>query len=236
MEASEEIVVIPTSSELGLYYYNWVQENIEKVNKATNGKVGYIHVPDMSVKGLNEFVKYYYPQLAKKALIIDVRSNGGGNVSPMLIERLRRELVMIDIARNTSPNYNPSGMHYGPKICLADEFSASDGDIFTYRFQQYKLGKVVGKRTWGGVVGIRSSLPIMDGGYLFKPEFSRYDKQGKEWIIEGVGVEPDIVVENDPALEYQGIDKQLEKAVEIILQELETYPALPATPPYPEKK
>lgn len=221
-KGARDELVVPIDDESGLYYFEWVQNNIEKVNRATDGKVGYLHVPDMGRYGLNEFVKYFYPQLRKKALIVDVRGNGGGNVSPMLIERLRREAAMITFARNTSPRPNPSELIYGPMVCLADEFSASDGDLFTYRFKHYKLGKVIGKRTWGGVVGIRGSLPLLDGGYLNKPEFSRYDLSGRKWIIEGIGVEPDIYVDNDPALEYEGVDQQLNKAVEVILKELDT--------------
>ena len=236
VKGARDVVVIPAGSEQNLYYYEWVQDNIEKVSDATDGKVGYIHVPDMGRRGLNEFVKYFYPQIRKKALIIDVRGNGGGNVSPMLIERLRREITMVDFARNTAPESDPAAMIYGPMVCLADEFSASDGDLFTYRFKWHKLGKVVGKRTWGGVVGIRGSLPLLDGGFLNKPEFSRYDVEGQKWIIEGYGVEPDIYVDNDPAKEYAGIDEQLNKAIEVILEELETQEKeIPPLPPYPVK-
>ncbi len=211
-EGAREVLVEPVADESDLYYYDWVQANIEKVNLASAGKVGYIHIPDMGVGGLNEFVKHYYPQLRKKALIIDVRGNGGGSVSAMIIERLRRELVMFEFARNTAPGTDPGGMLYGPQVMLADEFSASDGDIVTYRFKQYKLGQVIGKRTWGGVVGIRGTLPLLDGGYLYKPEFAPFGADGKSWIIEGVGVEPDIYVDNDPAQEFAGIDQQLNKA------------------------
>ena len=236
LKGARDVIVRPIADEAALYYYNWVQENIEKVNKATGGKVGYVHIPDMGVHGLNEFVKYFYPQLRKKALIVDVRGNGGGNVSPMIIERLRREAVMIDIARNSIPETDPGQMIYGPMIALADEFSASDGDIFTYRFKAHKLGKVVGKRTWGGVVGIRGSLPFVDGGSLHKPEFSRYDLRGKQWIMEGVGVEPDIFVDNDPYKEYMGEDQQLNRAIEEILKELKSKEkTIPPVPPYPDK-
>ena len=236
MKGSREVTVKPIGDESQLYYFNWVQNNIEKVNKATNGKVGYVHIPDMGRHGLNEFVKYYYPQIRKKALIVDVRGNGGGNVSPMIIERLRREAAMITIARNTAPSPNPGGMIYGPMVCLSDEFSASDGDIFTYRFKKHHLGKVVGKRTWGGVVGIRGSLPLLDGGFLNKPEFSRYDLEGKKWIMEGHGVDPDIYVDNDPAKEFAGDDQQLDKAIEVILDELKTKEkTVPPPPPYPDK-
>ena len=214
----------------------WVENNIRKVNEATNGKVGYVHIPDMGVDGLNEFVKYYYPQLSKKALVIDVRGNGGGFVSPIIIERLRRVANQINIARNGQPSVNPGGSMNGPLVMLSDEFSASDGDIVTWRFKTSHLGKVVGKRTWGGVVGIRGSLPFVDGGSLNKPEFSRYDLEGKKWIMEGHGVDPDIYVDNDPYLEYIGTDQQLKKAIEVILEELKTKEkTLPEHPPYPKK-
>ena len=232
-----ETVVVPTADEQGLFYHNWVQSNIEKVSKATNGKVGYVHIPDMGANGLNEFVKYYYPQLRKEALIVDVRGNGGGSVSPQIIERLRREIAMIDIARNAAPSIDPGGTILGPKVMLIDEFAASDGDIVAYRFKQYKLGAVIGKRTWGGVVGIRGTLPLLDGGFLNKPEFSRYDIAGKEWIMEGHGVDPDIVVDNDPAKEFSGEDQQLNKAIEVIVEEMKKMPAkLAPPPPYPDKR
>jgi tricorn protease len=235
-QGSREVTVVPVADESQLYYLKWVQENIDKVNKATNGKVGYLHIPDMGVEGLNEFMKYYFPQLNKKALIVDVRGNGGGFVSQIIIERLRRMASQVTIARNTKPGIDPDGTLYGPMVMLCDEFSASDGDIVTYRFKFYKLGTVVGKRTWGGVVGIRGSLPFVDGGFLNKPEFSRYDLEGKKWIIEGVGVEPDITMDNDPYLEFTGTDQQLDKAIEVILTDLKTKEkSIPNPPPYPVK-
>lgn len=233
---SRESVVTPIGSEASLYYYNWVEENIEKVSKATEGKVGYIHIPDMGANGLNEFVKHYYPQLNKTALIIDDRGNGGGNVSGQITERLDRKMSMINYTRNSTPNPNPDGMHIGPKVLLLDEFSASDGDIFPYRFKKYNLGKLIGKRSWGGVVGIRGTLPLVDGGFMNRPEFSRYDNEGTNWIMEGHGVDPDIVVDNDPAKEYQGIDEQLNKAIEVIKEEMKKNPIkLASPPPFPDK-
>lgn len=233
-QGKREVTVIPTDDESGLYYFNWVETNIEKVNKATGGRVGYLHIPDMGIDGLNEFVKYYYPQLTKEALIIDVRGNGGGFVSPIVIERLRREAAQITIARNGKPNFEPDGTMNGPKVMLCDEFSASDGDIVSYRFRVHKLGTIIGKRTWGGVVGIRGTLPFLDGGTLSKPEFSRYDLEGKEWVMEGKGVEPDITVDNDPYLEFTGTDQQLNKGIEVILEELKSgakkIPDPPANP------
>jgi len=235
-EGGHETVVLPIGDEHPLYYYTWVRENIAKVTKASHGKIGYIHIPDMGVEGMNEFVKYYYPQLRREGLIVDVRGNGGGNVSPQIIERLHRELAMITIARNSIPHANPDDMQYGPKACLLDEFSASDGDIFPYRFRTYKMGPLIGKRSWGGVVGIRGSLPLLDGGFLNKPEFSRYDIEGREWIMEGHGVDPDIVVENDPAREFEGIDAQLDRAVQVVLEQIQVHPPrLAPPPPYPDK-
>jgi tricorn protease len=236
-QGARETVVVPVEDERGLYYFDWVQGNLDKVTRATSGRVGYIHIPDMGVPGLNEFAKHFYPQTDKDAMIVDVRSNGGGNVSPMIIERLRRDLVLVDIVRNGTPQTNPGAMILGPKVLLADEFSASDGDLVTYRFKAYKMGPVIGKRTWGGVVGIRGTLPLLDGGVLNRPEFSRYDVVGKTWAIEGVGVEPDILVDNDPAREYAGEDQQLDKAIEVILDLLKKSPVkMPPPPPYPIKK
>ena len=235
-DGAREVLVTPTDDESGLYYYAWVQGNIEKVADATDGRIGYLHIPDMGAAGLNEFAKHYYPQLRKQALIIDVRGNGGGNVSPQIIERLRREPAMIGIARNVAPSVEPGGTFIGPMACLLNEFSASDGDIFPYRFRHYKLGPLIGKRSWGGVVGIRGSLPLLDGGTLSKPEFSRYDLAGKEWVMENKGVTPDIVVDNDPATEFAGTDQQLDKAIEVLRAELDKNPPkIAPPPPYPER-
>lgn len=235
-DGARTVLVKPTDDEAELYYYNWVRENIRKVSEATNGRVGYLHIPDMGQTGLNEFVKHFYPQLGKEALIIDVRGNGGGNVSPMIIERLRRELAMVDKARNVAPQPDPDDMILGPLVTLLDQWSASDGDLFPYRFKHYKLGTLIGHRSWGGVVGIRGSLPFVDGGYLYKPEFASYATDGSKWIIEGHGVDPDIEVDNNVYKEYVGEDEQLNKGIEVILKQLEDGEyGLPEAPPYPDK-
>jgi tricorn protease len=224
IEGSREILVKPISDESSLRYYNWVQGNIRKVDEATDGKVGYIHIPDMGVAGLNEFVKHYYPQLGKKALIIDDRGNGGGNVSPMIIERLKRSVTYITMHTNQREGeLNPTGTFDGPMTLLVNEYSASDGDLFPYRFRKAGLGKIIGRRTWGGVVGYSGTIPVVDGGSIVTPSYSPFASDGSGWIIEGEGVVPDIVVENDPYLEYNGVDSQLEKAIEVILDEMEEY-------------
>jgi tricorn protease len=233
---ARDVTVVPTDDEAPLYYLDWVQKNIDYVNKKTNGEVGYVHVPDMGRPGLDEFTKLYFPQIRKHALIVDVRGNGGGFVSPLVIERLRRALVMIEIARNAMPQTDPQQTFTGPMVTLIDEYSASDGDIFPYRFKTLGLGKLIGKRTWGGVIGIREPLPLVDGGQFFKPEFAAYSKDGKRWIIEGHGVDPDIVVDNDPTKEFKGEDQQLDRAIQEMQDELKTKRyELPSPPPWPNR-
>jgi tricorn protease len=225
------------ASESPLVYYDWVQANTKKVDDETNGEVGYIHIPDMSVAGLNEFVKHYYPQLTKKALIIDDRGNGGGNVSPMIIERLQREITYATVAANQKKgSVNPGGTLAGPKITLIDRYSASDGDLFPYRFRKLKIGKLVGVRTWGGVVGYSGQIPCIDGGSIITPSFAPYAADGSGFIIEGYGVDPDVLIDNDPHDEFKGIDRQLEKAIELIKEEVKTYTkTVPPIPEFPKK-
>ncbi|NOZ46683.1 MAG: protease [Chlorobi bacterium] len=234
---SWKTIIVPVENESELYYYKWVQGNLKKVTKATNGTVGYIHIPDMMSYGLNEFVKYYYPQLTKKGLIIDDRGNGGGNVSAMIIERLMRELTYINSRRNIDyGTTSPGDMLLGPKVMLIDNYSASDGDLVAYRFKKNKIGKVIGVRSWGGVVGIAGSLPFIDGGMLTTPTLAPYASDGSGWIIEGYGVDPDIVIDNDPAKQYAGEDQQLNKAIEVILEEIKNFKQeIPPLPPYPDK-
>jgi tricorn protease len=235
-DGARDVTVVPTADEAPLYYQAWVEKNIDEVSKKTGGQVGYVHIPDMGKPGLNEFTKLYFPQIRKKALIVDVRGNGGGFVSPLVIERLRRAFVMVGIARNGMPQPDPLHSFLGPMVTLIDEFSASDGDIFPYRFKTLGLGKLIGKRTWGGVIGIRDPLPLTDGGQLFRPEFALYSKEGKGWIIESHGVDPDIVVDNDPAKEFRGEDQQLDKALQVIQEELKTKRYdLPPVPPWPDR-
>ena len=233
---ARKVIIVPIQTEQQLVYYNWVQNNIQKVEQATGSQVGYIHIPNMVDEGLNEFVKYFYPQLNKKALIIDDRYNGGGNVSPIIVERLRREITRLSIARNQLiPNVVPNQTFVGPKALLINNYSASDGDLFPYAFRKHNLGKIIGVRSWGGVVGIRGSLSFIDGGELRKPEFSTYSTDTSAWIIEGYGVDPDIIVNNDPAHEYSGTDDQLNKSIEVILDELKNYKPLPPVPAAPDK-
>lgn len=234
---SRIVTVKPVADESSLYYYNWVQDNIDKVSKATNGKVGYIHIPDMGVEGLNEFMKHYYPQLRKEALIIDDRGNGGGNVSPMIIERLLRTPTLYTMHTNQQHgSVNPTGTFIGPKVLLIDEYSASDGDLFPYRFKYNNMGTVIGRRTWGGVVGYSGSVPVVDGGSIVTPSYAPYSVDGSGFIIEGRGVEPHIDIENDAYQSFIGNDQQLTKAIEVALKKIAEKPTKhTAIPSFPNK-
>lgn len=234
---ARKVLVTPLADVSKLNYYAWVAENTRKVNDATNGEVGYIHIPDMGPDGLNEFVKHYYPQLSKKALIIDDRGNGGGNVSPMIIERLMRTPTYYTMHTNQKQgSVNPVGTFLGPKVLLANEYSASDGDLFPYRFKFNKLGTFVGKRTWGGVVGYSGTVPVVDGGSIVTPSYAPYAADGSAFIIEGHGVEPDMEISNDPYKDYMGEDEQLNKAIQVALDKLKTERKdVPAIPAFPDK-
>lgn len=222
--------VKPIADESPLVYYEWVQENIRKVNRASNGQIGYIHIPDMGIAGLDMFTKLFYTQLDKKALIIDDRMNGGGNVSPMILERLARQAYRMSMSRNGGINVPvPGETHTGPKVCLIDKYSMSDGDLFPYGFRKLGLGKLIGTRTWGGIVGISGSKRYLDGQDVRTPFFTSYSTEG-DWIIEGYGVNPDIEVDINPFEDYLGNDAQLNKAIEVLLEELKSYEPLPGTP------
>src|SRR5947199_7093250 len=233
---ARDVILMPTDNEAPLYYLDWVQKNIDYVNKKTGGEVGYLHILDMGQHGLNELNKIYFTKIRKQRHNVDVRDKDGGSVCAVEVGALRRALVMIGIARNGMPQTDPPQTFVGPMVTLINEFSASDGDIFPYRFKTLGLGKLIGKRTWGGVIGIRESLPLVDGGQFFKPEFAPYSKDGEQWIVEGHGVDPDIVVDNDPGKEFRGEDQQLDRALQEIQEELKTKRYdLPPIPPYPDR-
>lgn len=230
-EGGKKIIVKPVADESMLYHYEWVLNNIRTVEEKSGGKVGYIYIPDMNVEGINEFVRYYYPQLDKEALIIDDRANGGGNVSPMIIERLQREVYRMTMSRNsTRTSTIPEGTHTGPKVLLINKYSASDGDLFPWSFKANNLGTVVGTRTWGGIVGISGSLPYMDATDVRVPFFTNYDAKTGKWIVENHGVDPDILIENDPIKEEAGIDEQLNEAIRVAMEQLKERKPLPGVP------
>lgn len=226
-----KVVVKPIADEGPLYHYAWVLKNIRTVEKLSGGRVGYIYIPDMGPEGLSEWARYYYPQLDKEALIIDDRANGGGNISPMIIERLQRKAYRLTMRRGSSMvGTIPEGTHTGPKVLLINKYSASDGDLFPWSFKANKLGTVIGTRTWGGIVGISGPLPYVDGTDVRVPFFTNYDAATGQWIVENYGVDPDILLDNDPVKEFAGTDQQLEKAVQVALEQLKDRKPLPGVP------
>jgi len=237
-DGARNLQVKPIADEYGLREQNMIETNRKKVDAATNGRVGYVYLPDMDADGLNAFVKQFFPQIRKEGLVIDVRYNGGGFVDQLIFERLRRVLAGMESARNWQSTTLPEIVFHGYLACITNQYAASDGDFFSYFFKYYKLGPLIGERTWGGVRGIRGDIPLMDGGYITRPEFSLYSLDSK-WLVENRGVQPDIVVENRPDLVVKGQDPQLEKAIEVLMKEIQANPKrLPPRPPdlpaYPE--
>jgi len=226
-----KVVVKPIADEFSLHELNMIETNRRKVDAASGGRIGYVYLPDMGDEGLNQFVKQYFPQIRKEGIIFDVRYNGGGFVDGLIFERLRRVLAGMDSARNWESTTIPQNVFHGYMACITNHEAASDGDLFSYFFKHYKLGPLIGERTWGGVRGIRGFSPLMDGGYISRPEFSLYGLDSK-WLIENHGVEPDVVIDNPPDRVLKGEDPQLEKAIDMVMQQIKANPKkLPARPP-----
>jgi len=234
LDGSREVIVNPVTNELALKYYTWVEGKRRYVEERTDGQLGYMHLPDMGGSGIQEFVKWYYGQIRKQGLIIDVRGNGGGNVSAMIIERLSRKLLATGFNRTSDwPDTYPGTVYHGHLVCLINETSASDGDIFPAMFKQAGLGPLIGKRTWGGVVGISGHGPLIDGGVVFVPQYATNGIDGA-YVIEGIGVAPDIEVENTPKSIIEGQDLQLDRGIAEALNAIRgdprTLPERPADP------
>ncbi|MDR2170397.1 MAG: PDZ domain-containing protein [Planctomycetaceae bacterium] len=235
-EGSRKTTYKPIENEGNLIYLDFVTKCRETVDKATNGKVGYLHIPDMSAPGAYEFLKWYYPQIRKEGLIVDVRSNGGGNISQWIIMRMNQKLLGTRFGGvDESPDAYPALARHGHQVCLISETSASDGDIFPYYFREAGLGILIGKRTWGGVVGISPRGQLLDGGIAFVPLNGTNDKNGN-WVIEGKGVTPNIEVDNDPKSMIEGKDLQLERGIIEIMKKIKNDPVKwPSWPKHPIK-
>ncbi|MEO6334064.1 MAG: S41 family peptidase [Pyrinomonadaceae bacterium] len=235
LQGSRKVTIRPIGTESDLVYLDWVLENRRRVDQLSGGRLGYIHIPDMGAAGLREFIKWYYPQLRKEGLVVDVRANGGGNVSRMLIERLRRKVLGINYnSYSEEGSTYPDAAFMGPMIAILNENSASDGDIFPYMFREAGLGQLVGKRSWGGVVGINNRGTLIDGGVVNVPQSALANPKG-EYIIEGYGVDPDIEVDNDPKSVIAGHDPQLERAIDELMKKLTSPVRLPPRPKDPIK-
>jgi tricorn protease len=232
-DGARETTYEPIRNEQPLRYLGWVLRNYEKVVEMTDGTVGYLHIPDMGEDGIAEWIKWFYPQMRKGGLVVDARSNGGGNVSEMIIERLDSKLLGTGFGRTYDPpDTYPGTVFHGHMACLLSETSASDGDIFPHFFREAGIGPLIGKRSWGGVVG-SAYTQVIDGGSVFVPRAATNDPEGN-YIIEGYGVDPDIEVENDPKSVIEGKDPQLERAVAEVLAAMardpKVYPTRPEDP------
>ena len=229
---SRDIQVVPVNSEYALRNRDWVEGNLKKVHEATNGQVAYVYVPNTTTAGHEYFKRYFFPQANKKAIILDERYNGGGSLADYYIDVLLRPYQSHWNMRYTNDFKSPSASIQGPKVMIIDENAGSGGDMLPFMFRKFKVGTMVGKTTWGGLVGVLGFPEMMDGGFITAPNVAIWTEDG--FIIENVGVPPDIEVEQTPADIIQGRDPQLEKAIEVVMEQLEQNPPKdPVRPPYP---
>jgi tricorn protease len=232
MAGSRTVNVVPVETEYALRNRDWVEGNIKKVDKATDGRVAYVYLPNTTTLGHTYFKRYFFPQVHKDAIIVDERFNGGGQIADYYINILQRPYISHWNMRDGFDMKTPQGSIQGPKVMLIDETAGSGGDLLPYMFRKFELGKLIGKATWGGLVGTLGFPRLIDGGYVTAPNVAIWDEDG--WVVENVGVPPDIEVEQTPAEVIAGRDPQLEKAIEVILEELEANPPpVYERPPYP---
>ncbi|MGB3938458.1 MAG: PDZ domain-containing protein, partial [Candidatus Cloacimonas acidaminovorans] len=222
----EKVVTVPTmKDESQARYRDWVEGNREYVHKVSKGKLGYVHIPDMQKDGLIEFHRYFLAEVDYEGLIIDVRNNGGGSVSGLLLQKLARKRIGYDKTRWWDDNPYLDNAPMGPMVCITDEHAGSDGDIFSHSFKLLGLGKLIGKRTWGGVIGIWPRHWLVDGTITTQPEFSFWFKD-VGWGVENYGTDPDIEVDIMPQDYVQGKDPQLDVAIKTCLTEIKKNPPL----------
>ncbi len=222
LEGARVVTVTPLASESGLRHREWLEANRRKVGELSGGRVGYVYLPDTAGGGFTNFNRYFFPQTDKDGLVVDERNNGGGLIADYFVEWLSRPLSSWWMHRMGKPITSPLASVYGPKALIINEAAGSGGDAFPYLFRQAKLGPIVGKRTWGGLVGITGYPPLMDGGGVTSPCISIVSTDGK-FVVENHGVDPDIEVEITPADYIAGRDPQLEKAVQSVLDALKTW-------------
>ncbi|MBL8048170.1 MAG: PD40 domain-containing protein [Chthonomonas sp.] len=231
MDGARKVGVRAIPNEDALRYQDWVEENRKKVEKLSGGRIGYVHVPDTQVDGMIGFLKGYYSQSDKEALVIDERFNGGGFIPTFFVERLKREVQSGFKARNGDVIAFPTQSNRGPTAMLINEYAGSGGDMFPYLYKINKVGKIFGTRTWGGLVGIQGNYPLVDGGMVTVPGFGIYDLQTGKWVAENTGVEPDVRIDGRPDWLAQGKDEVLEAAVKHLLAELKKNPVKPLKAP-----
>jgi tricorn protease len=219
LSGAREVTVVPVASEDLLRRIAWVEGNRRKVDELTGGQVAYVYLPNTGAEGYEFFNRYYFSQLDKKAVIVDDRFNGGGQAADYILDLLNRPVLSYWGPRDGKAFTSPGASIYGPAVMLVNEFSSSGGDALPAFFRRRGLGTLVGKRTWGGLVGIPGNPGLLDGGTVSVPSFAIYSPDGK-WEIENVGVAPDIEVDVLPNATQNGADPQLAKAVEVIMGDL----------------
>jgi tricorn protease len=231
-KGSRTVTVEPLANESALRNRDWVESNLQKVHKATGGRVAYVYLPNTAGLGHAYFKRYFFPQCDKDAIIVDERFNGGGQVADYYIDHLRRPFTAMWATRYGEDLKTPGGAIFGPKVMLIDETAGSGGDLLPFMFRQNKIGTLVGKRTWGGLVGILGFPVLMDGGSVTAPNLAFWTKEG--FGVENAGVPPDVEVEQWPADVIAGRDPQLEKAIELVMKKLEENPPQRLQrPPFP---
>lgn len=230
---AREVTVVPVADEAGLRNLAWIEGNRRKVDKMTGGRVAYVYLPDTAFGGLAAFNRYFYSQIGKDGAVIDERFNGGGMLATDIIEILNRKPLSA-AANRTGEDVMQPGAIFGPKVMITNESAGSGGDAMPWYFRRAGTGKLIGTRTWGGLVGMAGAPPLMDGGFATVPSSGIYNPLSGEWEVENIGVGPDIEVEEDPALIRKGQDPQLEKAVEVVMEELKKNPPPKfRRPPFP---
>ena len=228
-----EIKPIRNSSQLR--YFRWISDNIDYINKKTNGKVGYMHINAMGSGGVGEFDKYWRAFRFRDGFIIDVRRNSGGWTEYFMIDKLERKMTAYNVLQGMEPMRYPGSTTTGPYVAISNEYNGSDGEAFIEDFKANKLGTVVGVPSWGGLVGIINAQTTIDNGSVNQSNNSFYGADGK-WLVENHGADPDILIDNDPASVMAGKDPQLDKAIEVVLQKIKEHPfTFPSTPAYPKR-
>jgi tricorn protease len=231
---ARELTVMPVASEQALRNLAWIESNRRKVDELSGGKLAYVYMPDTGDAGLVSFNRYFFAQVDKQGVVLDERFNGGGQIADYVIEVLNRPLLSWNVFRYDSMQKSPAGSIQGPKVMIVNEFAGSGGDMMPWMFRYTKAGTLVGKRTWGGLIGVLGFPALMDGGTITAPNVRLASPSG-DWIAENTGVAPDVEVEMDPKAVHDGHDPQLERAVAIAMDELKKHPpAAPIKPVYPD--
>ena len=233
-KGARDVTVMPVASERGLRHLGWIEDNRRTVDRLSGGRVAYVHLPDTGGGGFASFNRYFFAQVGKEAAVLDERFNHGGQLADYVIDHLQRPLMSRIATRDGHDQNSPGAAILGPKVMLVNEMAGSGGDAMPWYFRKAGIGKLVGKRTWGGLVGIYDFPLLIDGGFVTAPRVAIYGLHG-EWEVENIGVAPDIDVELEPKAWRDGRDSQLEAAVAVVMEELKQHP-LPTyeRPAYPD--